>query len=149
MELRSLLSPGALGVIVNDLFSALSPKLNTLTLDVVEFAASGSNIFNPVSTGVEGNSYGSGTSGPTSVPAYYNFIGRSSGGRRIRMAVFGATVAGGDFRFQAGEDADITAARDVLAAAGAGLMCIDGLTPLWKSYINAGSNAYWQRAVRP
>jgi hypothetical protein len=149
MELRSALSPGAVGVIVDDLMTAITTMIYTWTIDSVEFAASGSNIFNPVTSGIEGNSYGSGAGSQIAAGAYYNFIARSSGGRRLRMAVFGANVLGDDYRFVAGESADLTAGRDLLVAAGSGLMCIDGLTPVWKSYINAGFNAYWQRAVRP
>jgi len=149
MELRSLVSPSALGTIVDDFLTALATKIYGLTIDVVDFAASGSNVFNPVTTGIEGNVYGSGAGGTVAVPSYYNFIARSSGGRRLRMAVFGAVIAGADYRFIAGEDADLDAALAVLVAAGSSLKCIDGLTPVWKTYINAGFNSYWQRAVRP
>lgn len=149
MEIRSTSSPSAIGVIVDALLTALGAAIFGLTIDVVEFAASGSNVFNPVTTGIEGNVYGSGSGTTVNVPSYFNFIGRTSGGRRVRLAVFGAAIAGGDYRFIAGELAVIDAARAVLVSAGGAIMGIDGLTPVWKSYVNAGFNAYWQRAVRP
>jgi hypothetical protein len=58
-------------------------------IDEVQFAASGSNIFNPVVTGIEGNSYGSGGVSAPNAAFFLSFVGRTSGGRRARLFVFG------------------------------------------------------------
>lgn len=151
MEVRSHLSPSALGTLIDDFFTALDTAIFSTVIDSVEFAADGSDIFNPVTSGIEGNVYtgfGSGTV-PGEAAQYISFIGRSSGGRRVRLYVFGVTTTGDDFRFPAGEVADVDAARAVLVAAGDSLRCIDDLQPVWKTYANGGVNAHWQKALRP
>jgi hypothetical protein len=131
------------------LFTALSPILYATVIDKVEYAPSGSNIFNPVSSGIEGNTYGSGAGSTAVAPYYYDFIGRSSGGRRVRFAIFGATILGLDYRFQPGEDANIDAAVLVPQASALDFIAIDNIKPTWYSYVNGGVNAYYQRKNRP
>jgi hypothetical protein len=151
LEVRSLASPSALGVIVDNFLTALSPLLFATVLDSVTFAVAGSNVFNPVVTGIEGNTYNPSNVGTVASLAanYFNFIGRSSGGRRVRLAVFGSITQGTDYRMIAGESAATDAAVNVLVAASPAIMCIDGLAAIWKSYVNVGVNAYWQKALRP
>jgi len=149
MQVRSHDSPLAVGLNVDDLFTALSGKLFATIIDEVQFAVDGSNVFNTVVSGIEGNTYGSGAGIETNVPMFINFIGRSSDGRRVRVSVFGANSPGVDFRFVAGEDADVTAAIAALNAPANHWVTIGDLEPFWKSYANAGWNAYWQRATRP
>jgi hypothetical protein len=149
MEIRSLISPGALGTLVDSLLTQLGTDIFAMVVDFVEFAASGSNVFNSVTTGIEGFTYGSGAGTTIQIPNYVHFIGRTTGGRRVRLTVFGIIGLGTDYRFIAGEDALIDAAISVLVASGGNILGIDGLTPVWKSYANAGTNAHWQKAVRP
>lgn len=148
LQIRSHLSPAALGSLVDSFLTQLSPKLYALTVGSVTFAADGSNIFNPVTTGIEGNGYGSGAGNEGVAPQYFDFVGRTTGGRRLRLAVFGATVLGTNYRFSPLEDDDVDDARQILVDAGGDIVAIDDLTPVWKVYVNAGNNAYWQRAVR-
>lgn len=148
-EVRSHLSPAAIAVDIDNFLSALAPRMHLITVNTVSFAASGSNIFNPVTTGLEGQTYSSGTPITQEAPNYIDFIGRSSGGRRVRITLFGVSGLGSDFRWAAGEDSAVDAAIAVLVAAGNDLRAIDDLTPLWKPYANAGVNAYWQKATRP
>lgn len=148
MEIRSVLSPAAIGTFVGDLLTALGTKIFSLTVGVVSFAASGSNVFNPVTSGIEGITYGAGTGAVRDVPKFYNFIGRSTGGRRVRLAVFGAGIDGTDYRVYGSEDTNIDDALSVLVAFGSGIKAIDNITPIWKPYVNMGFNAYWQREVR-
>jgi len=149
LEIRSGASPGAVGVIVDQFFTALSAISFLKTIDEVQFAASGSNVFNAVTSGIEGNTYGVGAGSITDVPVYIDFVGRSSGGRRVRLASFGHGSVGVDYRYLAGESIPVDAAVSVLQSAGGSLLAIDGLTPIWKAYANGGYNAYWQRAIRP
>lgn len=148
MEFRSSASPSAIGTFVDDLLTALGNKIFALIIGVVTYAPSASNIFNPVTTGIEGNTYGSGAGAVVDVPKYFNFIGRSTGGRRVRFAVFGAGIDGADYRVYGSEDTNIDDALTVVDGFSANLQAIDGLTPVWKPYVNMGYNAYWQREVR-
>lgn len=149
MEIRSHISPSALGTLVNDFMTAIGASALVATIDEVQFAADGSDIFNAVTTGIEGNSYGTGAGYDAQTAWYYSWIGRSSDGRRVRLYRFGASSLGNDFRFGRGEGTGLDAATDVLVAAGADIVTIGDLQPVWKFYINAGVNAHWQKAVRP
>jgi hypothetical protein len=144
------ISPAALGTSLDAYYTALGTIIYTTTIDQVQYASSGSNIFNAVTTGIEGNTYGSGTPAVAGENAYYyDFVGRSSGGRRVRFGQFGAKGLGGDYRFVAGESAELDAALVYLDATPNTWLAIDGIPPVWKTYVNAGANAYWQRALRP
>lgn len=142
-------SPAALGTAVDAFLDALSPLLFATIVDYVTYRPSGSTVANIVTTGIEGNSYGSGTGTAQNVAGYVDFVGRSSGGRRVRLAVFGVNNIGTDYRFVAGENADVTAARAVLNGTANTFIAIDGIAAVWKSYANAGFNARWQREIRP
>lgn len=148
-EYRSHVSPSALGTLVDGFWTALAGGISATTIDEVQWAPTGSNIFNPVTTGIEGNAYGSGSGVAGGDAWYYSFIGRSSGGRRLRLYFFGGVSTANDYRFVAGEDALIDAVIAALQAAGSDLRCIDDLAPVWKSYANAGVSAYWQKRDRP
>lgn len=145
------ISPATLGVELDDLYNFLADAgiLFTLVVNEVQYAPSGSNIFNAVTTGIEGNSYGSGTPTTVQEPQYFDFVGRSAGGRRTRFSVFGANYLGGDFRVIAGENPGIDFCTALLNGSTGAWFAIDGLKAVWKSYANIGVNAYWQRKVRP
>jgi hypothetical protein len=130
-------------------WTAIEAKLYACTIDDVQFAASGSNIFNSVTMPFVGEVYGSGSGTTGEIPYFLSFIGRSSDGRRLRVYFYGSKTLGGDYRYVSGEDADVDATIAALVAAGGDLETIGGLTPIWKSYANAGASAYWQRNVRP
>lgn len=144
------ISPSALGASLTAYYTALGGTIYDTVIDQVQFAASGSNVFNAVSTGVEGDHFGSGEhSVPGENAYYYDFIGRSTGGRRTRFAQFGAKALGEDYRFASDEDDALDAALVFIDATPGTWLAIDGIAPVWKSYINAGVNAYWQRQIRP
>jgi hypothetical protein len=142
-------SPSALGALLLNLFGAINGMLYATTIDRVEYAPSGSDIFNIVTTGAEGSTFGSGAGSTAVAPYFVNFIGRSSGGRRVRLAIFGVTILGLDYRFQAGENSEVDAAIAVLRAATTTFFAIDGIRPVWYTYANAGVSAYYQRKNRP
>jgi len=149
LQIRSAQSPAVVGADVDNLLTSLGTAIYNLVIDFVEFSAVGSTVFNPVTTGIEGNTYGGGS--PTAESRAYalNFIGRTPGGRRVRIMVFGPTTLGGDYRFIAGEGASIDAGVAALVAAGSHILGIDGQTPVWKTYVNSLVNAHWQKALRP
>jgi len=101
-----------------------------------------------VTTGIEGNIYGTGAGDPSETAWFYGFVGRTSGGRRARWFIYGAGNQGHDYRFVAGESTSLSDARDILAAAGTDIRAIDDLTPTWKTYINAGTARHWVKVLR-
>jgi hypothetical protein len=148
MDIRSHASPATFGSQVDALLTALGSFLLATTVLEVQFAADGSNVFNAVTSGIEGNTYGTGAGATLNESTYINFIGRSSDGRRTRLAVFGVSDVGSDCRFAPTENALVDAAIAVLQDAGNSFVTIGDLKPLWKSYANAGFNAHWQKAMR-
>jgi len=150
LQVRSGSSPAVVGSLVDSFFTALGNVISATVIDFVDFAASGSSVFNPVTTGIEGNTY-AGFGGGTTVQAaqYIDYVGRTAGGRRVRWSVFGIGNLFTDFRAVSAENAQVDAGRAILAGAGAVIIGIDGLIPSWKTYANTGVNAHWQKALRP
>lgn len=145
-----VVSPSALGTALDAYYTAINDQLYTVTIDEVQYAGSGSDIFFAVSSGIEGNNYGGGTPAVAGENAYFlNFSGRTSGGRRMRFYQYGPKGLGGDYRFVAGENADLDAGVAAIVGTPNMWLGIDGVKPAMKSYINAGVNAYWQRNLRP
>jgi hypothetical protein len=149
MQFRSHLSPAALGTLVDGFFDTVTASVTATSIDEVQFAADGSDIFNAVTTGIEGNTYGTGAGSPAEGATFWSWIGRSSDGRRLRLYLFGTVGMAQDYRWMAGEAAVLDAARDYLAAAGDDIVTIGDLAPVWKTYINAGVNAHLQQVIRP
>jgi len=79
----------------------------------------------------------------------YTFLGRTSGGRRVRFTQFGALFLGVDYRIVAGESSPIDAVVAVLQAASGLIVGIDDLTPVWKTYADCGVNDHWIKNLRP
>lgn len=142
-------SPSAVGTRVHDFLTALAPALNLVSITTVEYAAGGSNIFNIVTSGIEAQTFGSGAGTGSAIPNDVNFIGRSTGGRRVRLMVFGLKVDAADYRFLPGENAAIDAAIVELQSGTNAFLAIDNVKPVWYTYANAGVNAHWQKAIRP
>jgi hypothetical protein len=127
----------------------ISPACFLTNVLDVQFAVSGSNVFNPTTETFPEGWGGSDTTGDKSAD-YHNFIGRSADGRRTRIGLFGATatVAGGKFRVLAGESEAYAAAIGVLNDAEGVFLSINGFQPVWKEYANLGNNAYWRNKIR-
>jgi hypothetical protein len=147
-QIRSHASPATVGTLVDGFLTALFPAITLLTLGVCEFAASASDIFLPVTMGQEGEVYGSGFNVNPIANWFYGFQGRSAGGRKWHLDIYGATTLGTDFRLLPGENTDVDAAVAFLQAS-TGIVGIDDDAVTVYSYVNCGVNAHWQRAVRP
>jgi len=149
LQLRSASSPASIGGFYNAFMSALSTNIWNTVFDFAEWAPSGSDIFNIVTTGFEGNLYGGGAGALEFVPWAYTFIGRTAGGRRVRLTQFGAKVLSSNYRTTAGEDANIDNVVALLNGQPTQLLGIDGLIPVWKTYANNQVNDHWVKEVRP
>lgn len=147
-QLRSHDSPSGIAAIVDGFLTALDVSITTLVITTVEFAAAASDIFLPVVSGLEGDSYGSGFNVNPIANWFYGFQGRSAGGRKWHLDIYGATTLGTDFRLLPGENLDVDAGVTALQGS-SGIVGIDDTDVSFYSYVNCGVNAHWQRAVRP
>lgn len=148
-QIRSAGSPSAIDSLVDAFLNAVSASFYQIAVTGFSYAVAGSNIFLPVSGSILGNTYGSGAGVYEQKAWYADFIGRSTGGRRWRLALYGTRTLGADFKFATGENADITAGIAVLNSASPLVHAIDGLPVNVYTYANAGVNSHWQRALRP
>jgi hypothetical protein len=149
VQVRTGASPAAISGFMNAYFTAFAGSIFGITLDNVEFAAVGSDIFNLITSGLEGNTYGVGAGSVEDIPRAYTFIGRSPGGKRVRMVQFGAKNVSSNYRVTSGEQVDIDAVLALLQGLPTHLLAIDGLVPVWKSYANVKEYDHWVEAVRP
>lgn len=137
--------------VLDAFLTALSPVLNLVTIVGARERVAGGNVSLPL-TWLGSATYGSGAGPHNESAYYYDFVGRSADGRRVRMAMFGAggdhDGIGEDFRFSVADSSDIAAAFAVLAAAGADCVSISGLPVSWHPYANGGVNAYWRNRIR-
>jgi hypothetical protein len=137
-----------MGTQMNNVLVALEGQLFALTINQVRWAALG-NVFSfPVTTGIEGLTYGGTEQEPDNIPRFLDFVGRTQGGRRARMAIFGFKGALSLYRVTVAEVAAIGTALGNLQGGANSWLGIDGLKPVWHPYVNVGFNAYWQRKVR-
>ena len=149
LQIRSHNSPSVVGDTLNAYFSAFGAAAAQATIDFVDFAPSGSDIFNPVTTGREGDIYSSAIAPVAEAAAWeFIFIGRTSGGRRVRFSRFGATALGTNYRYSAGESGQLDDVVAALVATGDGIRGIDDLTPVWKTYVNVKPNDHWVKVLR-
>jgi hypothetical protein len=148
-QIRSTQSPSVVGVVFDALFSVLTGAVASLTIDEVQFAPSGSDIFNPVTTGIEGNTYGISGHPASDVATYWGLVGRTAGGKRCRFYIFGMGGMGVDYRYGPGENTAADSFYSTMQSQGTKVIAIDGLVPVWKSYVNAGVNRLWIKNLRP
>jgi len=133
-----------------DFFEALDPSMYLLTIGTPTEYEINSTVGFPVAwTGA--STYGTGTMPVVNAPRQLRWEGYSLGGHRCSFAMWGGDfTVPNKYRFQAGDNADYTAARAVLVAAmAAGTICaIDGTGANVKSYINVNFNSFWERKAR-
>lgn len=111
----------------------------------------GSTVTYPV-TYTGASSFGSGAGSHYQTANYIDFVGRSIGGKRVRVSTFGvvthADTAASDYRWDATENADVAAGLAVLEAGTDTPVAIDGDPAVWHQYANIGVNAYWRNRIR-
>lgn len=132
-------------------WGAMDSLLYLCTVTGARVRANGSNITLPVAW-PEAATFGSGA-GPHQASAYYvDFIGRSPGGRRVRMGFFGAQANADaiaeDFRLSSTDSGVVGDAVDILNSADGTCLAVDGLQPIWYPYADIGTNAYWRNRIR-
>lgn len=136
--------------VIGDFLTAFGNQLYASTLVGVRYTVAGGTVSSPFSAVGMPTSWGSGAATGNESAQYYDFIGRTTGGRRVRVSVFGAVnVSVNDvFRIPISGNPPWSDALDVLEAAEGVFIGIDGLQPYWHPYVNTGINAYWRNQIR-
>lgn len=138
---------------VADAFTALISHIGGAfalsSLVGVRDAADGSNVSNP-SAGTWPVSWGSGAGDHAMSAHYIDFVGRSLDGRRVRLALFGASESqgGDDYRLTSAENAAVLASVAVLNGTPNIFISINKFQPVWYPYADVGINAYWRNRIR-
>lgn len=134
---------------IDALLDVIQGNFNLITVDLFRFQAAGTNISLPV-TWAGSATYGGPAGDHFETAQYLDFVGRSSEGRRCRVAVFGATFSfiGNDYRVGPSEGTLVADALAVLSGSPGYFVAIDGLEVVWNNYANCGVNAYWRNKVR-
>jgi len=148
VQFRSNQSPAAFGSFYNAFASAIAAAIVPQSIDFIDFAPTGSDIFNPVTTGIEGNVYGTSPVQPEFAAWTLSYVGRTSGARRNRVTIFGVNSLGSNYRFSAAESAVVDAGQAILVANPSFCLAIDGLTTVWHAYANAGVNDHFIKLLR-
>lgn len=141
-------TPAQFGPWLGTFLTDIGPALFTLTVTEVLYAGDNQTFFNPVNLGLTQTEFGGGAVSVESAPKYLDFVGRSTGGRRTRLALFGYQGPVSDWRVLSNEDVHVMAAvLDLNSDPDIGL-AIDQIKAIWKPYANMGYNSHWQRSLR-
>ena len=133
---------------ITDLLDLTNSLIYAATITATRGQNSGSSISFPVPSTLVGTSFGTGTINAETVPFNLDFIGRSAGGRRVRLDIFGLKLGLSDYRLTAAENSDVAAMVAVLQGATDSFYAIDGTKAIWYPYADTGVNAYWQKKQR-
>lgn len=147
-QIRSHGSPSAVGALVDTFLNALSDALFPFAIGTVEFAPTSSDIFLPVVTGIEGNTYGGGSPTVQEEAWYYGFQGRGATGKKWHLDIFGAISLGTNYIWQPGEYTVMDNAVAALQAFGSSLVDISDAQVSVYTYVNAGVNYHYQKKLR-
>lgn len=134
---------------LDEFLTALGTSMYEMTILGARHRPAGSTITVPFTWTGE-STYGSDGGDHANTAWYMDFVGRSPGGRRVRLAIFGSKnfedSVDHDYRLPAtGALADALA---VLVSASGFIVAIDGEDPNWYNYVNVGVNAYWRNRIR-
>lgn len=141
-------TPAGFSSFMDSFLTSLSASLYEISIISLQVAAASLNVFNTVTWGGD-PSYGSGAEPAVFAPRQICFLGRTSGGRRARMFLFGYKGdTPGTYRIYSADQADIAAAYVVLNANAGAFIGIDGLATVKYNYVDINFNSYWERKVR-
>lgn len=137
--------------LADTLFNAMDSSLQLVTIIGARQQAIHTNFSLPV-TWTGAATYGSGVGDHYKSAWFADFVGRSSGGRRVRVAMFGLAAdfdgTSKDYRYSTTESVDVADAVAALEANPNACVAIDGLVASWHQYANIGQNAYWRNRIR-
>lgn len=137
------------GATIAAFLDAIGGNFRLITVTGFRSSAPGTNLsFSEVWPGAA--TYGSGAGLAYETAQYWDFVGRGSTGRRVRVSVFGAIgyFGGTDYRITPAEAPDITDGLAALTSDGDIFLDIDYQVPIWHNYVDSGVNAYWRNKIR-
>jgi hypothetical protein len=135
--------------VMNALITYFDDLIVETAVTGVEFANTGSDIFNPMTgSTVVGTSFGSTVANPANNAVAATLIGRSSDGRRARLSMFGWFGAVSDYRVTVAEDADLAILLAFMNDDDTPLITIGGLGVIYKQYIDIKANDHWVAEAR-
>lgn len=130
------------------LLAGLATILATVTIDGLEVSLISSDVRNPAVWG-GASTYGTGSQPDAYEPVELTFPGRSTGGHKARVSVFGyKEPIPTDFRLSSSENANIANAVAALDSFSGRFLAIDGIAPIWHPYANVGFNDHWTGEAR-
>lgn len=137
--------------VMENFLNALDPGLNLVTIIGARERAAGGNVTFPVAwTGAA--TYGGSAGTREKTAQYIDFVGRSVGGVRLRVAMFGVgdvvDTTEHDYRFSRAASAVVDDALTALEASAVAPVAADGDAVSWHQYANVGVNAYWRNRIR-
>jgi len=132
-----------------DLIIALNDQLYASTLVGLRASNAGSGVSYPISETFP-TDWGDGTAVGNETAQFYDFVGRSVDGRRVRAALFGAKIVSNNdvYRLPYSLGGLWADAIDALDTSFPSFCTISGQAPTWHRYINTGINAYWRNKIR-
>lgn len=132
-----------------DFVNAFGTQLYLSTFIGLRASAVGSSVTFPVSETFPAT-WGSTDVAGDETANYYDLIGRSVDGRRVRAAMFGAKnqSSADKFRLSTSLGAPWSDVLDVLTTAFPSFCTISGLEANWHAYVNLGMNAHWRNKIR-
>lgn len=139
----------ALEAAIDNLLDAAGPEMHFAEVTNVQFAADGSDLFFPRSSSpLLGKTFGSGAATVETNARFWQFGGRSTGGRRTKAYLYGYKGLVSDWRLSSSEDTDVAAVVAILNADAAIFTAIDGLATTWYPYANINYSDHWVKETR-
>lgn len=132
-----------------DFVNAFGTAVYLSALVGIRASNAGSNVTFPVSETFP-DTWGSVDVAGDETANYYDLIGRSVDGRKVRVALFGAKnqVVADKFRLPTSLGVPWSDVLDVLNSSFPSFCTISGQAPTWHPYINLGMNAHWRNKLR-
>lgn len=154
---RGVYVPTAVDTQIEQFLAAMQPLLHSsFVILSADAAAADSEVFLPVAYAGD-PPMGGVTEGDSAWrPMFGSFVGRSEGGSRCVIQLFGVMTSpfdGGssaenDYRLSTAENPAVAGAVGALNSETSKLTGIDATPAVWYAYMNIGVNAYYQRKAR-
>lgn len=138
----------AADAVVAGILTGVGAHFIASTITGVEHSAAGSNLRFPVDSDRVGDVFGSGTPTAYHKATYMGWVGRSEGGRRARLFLFGYKDALLNYRILASADSGVDDSIGVLNTADTVGVGIDAQNVIWHNYVNLGVNDHWEGKAR-
>jgi len=134
--------------LVIDLLGAIGGQFGLNEFYAVEHAAAGSDLRFPVASDRIGDTFGSGTMLAEWNATAATFVGRSGGGYRGRIVLFGWKGVTSAFRLTSAEESQVADAVAVLNSHTATPATKEELPATWYPYVDIKPNDHWVRKAR-